>query len=126
MMRQLGPYSAIAGLCAALNVGVMIAGDAIGLHYPLSAALSFGLCVCLGYTLHCQWTFRTERRLEGLARYTAAMSMNYPLSVFSIWAFYDLAGLRMFIAAPLSTGATMGLNFVLSRWAIVQPEGARK
>jgi putative flippase GtrA len=126
MSHQLAPYALIAGFCAALNIAVMIAGDAAGLHYAVSTALSFGLCVCAGYTLHSRWTFRTEPRLEGLARYTLAMSANYPLSLVSIWALYDRGGLAMTIAAPISTGATVALNFILSRWAIVQPEGGRK
>jgi putative flippase GtrA len=126
MARQVGPYAVIAGLCAGLNIGIMIAGDAAGLHYVISTAISFAVCVCVGYALHCRWTFRAEPRLEGFARYTAAMSMNYPLSLVGIWALYDLAALPMTIAAPLSTGATVSLNFVLSRWAIVQPAEARK
>jgi putative flippase GtrA len=126
MSRQFAPYTLIAGLCAGLNISVMIAGDAVGLHYTISTALSFLLCVCVGYALHTRWTFRAEPRLEGFARYALAMGLNYPASLAGIWAFYDLAGWPMIVSAPLSTGATVALNFALSRWAIVQPAGARK
>jgi putative flippase GtrA len=124
--RQLGPYALIAGFCAALNITVMIAGDAVGLHYAVSTAISFILCVLVGYALHCHWTFRSAPRLDSLVRYAIAMAVNYPASLAGIWAFYDLAGLPMTIAAPLSTGATVALNFALSRWAIAQAAGARK
>jgi len=126
MARQLAPYALIAGLCAGLNIAIMIAGDAAGFHYAISTLLSFALCVCVGYALHSRWTFRVEPRREGFARYTVAMGMNYPASLVSIWALYDIAGLPMVISAPLSTGATVALNYILSRWAIVQPAGARK
>jgi putative flippase GtrA len=124
--RQLGPYAAIAGLCAALNISVMIAGDMAGVHYVISTAISFILCVSVGYSLHCRWTFRAAPRVEGLARYTLAMAVNYPASLIGIWGFYDLAGLPMTIAAPLSTAGTAGLNFALSRWAIASPTEAGK
>jgi putative flippase GtrA len=126
MARQLAPYVLIAGLCAGLNIAIIIAGDAAGLHYAISTALSFALCVCVGYVLHSRWTFREDPRLEALARYTVAMGMNYPASLVSIWALYDIAGLPMIVCAPLSTGAMVALNYILSRWAIVQQAGARK
>jgi putative flippase GtrA len=126
MTRQFAPYVLIAGLCAGLNIAVMVAGDAAGLHYAISTALSFLLCVRVGYALHSRWTFRAEPRVDGLARYTLAMALNYPASLAGIWAFYDLAGWPMFVSAPLSTAATVALNFLLSRWAIVQPARIRK
>lgn len=123
MSRQLGPYVLIAALCAGLNICIMIAGDAAGLHYVISTALSFGVCVLTGYLLHCRWTFRTVPRKEAFARYTIAMSVNYPLSLVSVWALYDNAGLPMMVAAPLSTAIAVALNFALSRWAIIQAKG---
>lgn len=126
MTRQLGPYAVIAGLCAGLNMAIMIAADEAGLHYVLSTALSFLLCVCVGYALHSRWTFRTVAGYDGLLRYAAAMAVNYPASLLSIWALYDVAGLPMIVAAPVSTAAMVALNFALSRWAILGSAEARK
>ena len=121
--RQLGSYVVVAGLCAALNIIIMIAGDSAGFHYVASTACSFGTCVLIGYVLHARWTFRTEQRVDGLARYAAAMSTNFPANLVCIWMLYDVANLRMMIAAPLATAMTVGANFLLSRWAIVSPAG---
>lgn len=126
MTRQLGPYAVIAGVCAGLNMVVMIAADDAGLHYVLSTALSFLLCVCVGYSLHSRWTFRTVAGYDGLLRYAAAMAVNYPASLLSIGALYDVAGLPMIVAAAVSTGAMIALNFALSRWAILRSSEARK
>jgi putative flippase GtrA len=125
MLRQIRPYIFIAGICAGLNISIMISGDALGLQYALATSVSFITCVCVGYFLHCRYTFARKPTLEGLRRYTMAMSINYPLSLVTIGIFYGLAGLPMTRAAPLSTAATVIINFALARWAIVQPARVR-
>jgi putative flippase GtrA len=125
MLRQAGPYALIAGFCASLNIAILIAGDAVGLHYALSTVLSFVACVCVGYTLHCRWTFRAEPSVEGVARYAAAMGINLPLGLAGVWLFYQTLRLPMGLAAPAATVSLTIANFALSRWAIL-PRGARK
>jgi putative flippase GtrA len=123
MLRQAGPYTLIAALCAGLNIAILIAGEAAGLHYVFSTALSFAACICVGYAMHCRWTFEAEPTLAGLLRYTMAMSLNFPMSLAAVWLFYSALGLPMMLAAPSSTVMLTGINFALTRWAIL-PKGA--
>jgi putative flippase GtrA len=119
MVRQFGLYGFVAGLCAALNILILICGDYIGFDYAFSAVVSFTACVCVGYALHCRWTFGSEPSFDGVGRYTIAMLLNLPASVFSLWILLGLAELPMTIAAPVSTVSLTVINFVLSRWAIL-------
>lgn len=125
MLWQVGPYSVIAAICAALNVTVLLVGEVVGLHYAFSIAISFALCVCVGYASHCRWSFRAEPNVSGLVRYAVAMALNFPMAVASVWLFYDWLGLPMIVAAPVSTLSLTVLNFTLSRWAILSA-GASK
>jgi putative flippase GtrA len=120
LLRQFGPYGVIAAICAGLNLAALIAGDAIGLHYAVSTTVSFVACVIVGYSLHCRFTFATVPSLAGLARYTAAMALNYPLAIGAIWLFHDLLACPMILAAPASTLVLTVYNFLSSRWAMTR------
>lgn len=115
---HLAPYALIAGSCALLNVAVMILGDAAGLHYAVSTAISFCLCVAVGYSLHSRFTFMVAPTLGGLRRYAAAMALNFPLALAGMWFFHDLLQLAIGPAAIASTLALTAYNYLSSRWAI--------
>lgn len=116
--HRLSPYAAIAALCVALHFAVMMTGDAIGVHYVFSTTVSFVLCVLVGYALHSRYTFSVPPRSSGLARYTTAMALNFPLSIVTVWFFHDLLSQPMMVAAPASTLTAAIYNFLSSRWAI--------
>jgi len=111
-------FSVASASCALLNIAILIAGDAAQWHYAVSAAASFGVCVLVGYWLHCRFTFGEAPSLPGLGRYTAAMALNFPLLLLSVWALHDRLGLAMVWVAPLSTLIGFCYNFIASRWAI--------
>lgn len=119
MIRQVGAYGIIGGLCAGLNIAVLVCGDHAGLHYALSSTLSFLLCVCVGFAFHSRWTFKSEPSVEGLARYALALAVNLPASVVSLWLLHEFMKLPMEVAAPASTISLTAMNFILSRWAIM-------
>ncbi len=116
---RIGPYGLIAALCALANFVILVAGDRIGLHFVVSISVSFVVCVLIGYLLHSRFTFEARADWAGLARYTGAMSLNYPLSIVAVWFFSELLALPMLIAAPASTLALTLYNFFSSRWAIL-------
>ncbi|HXS49252.1 MAG TPA: GtrA family protein [Sphingomicrobium sp.] len=115
---HLGPYALIAAACALLNVAVMILGDRAGLHYAVSTAISFCLCVVVGYSLHSRFTFLVLPSVAGLRRYTTAMALNFPLALASMWFFHDAMGIAIGAAAVASTAALTAYNYLSSRWAI--------
>ena len=116
---HLGPYALIAATCAFLNVAVMIFGDRAGLHYAVSTTISFCLCVLVGYSLHSRFTFVVLPSAAGLRRYTAAMALNFPLALVSMWFFHDLLLVAIGPAAVASTAALTAYNYLSSRWAIL-------
>jgi putative flippase GtrA len=118
MPSRLGPYGLIAGTCVLANFFILVVGDHVGLHYVVSTSISFVVCVVLGYVLHSRFTFPAPIAWEAFARYTLAMSMNYPLSIIAVWFFHELLSLQMIFAAPAATLALTAYNFVSSRWAI--------
>jgi putative flippase GtrA len=115
---HLGPYALIAATCALLNVAVMMLGDRAGLHYAVSTAISFCLCVLVGYSLHSRFTFFVLPSLAGLRRYTAAMALNLPLALVSMWFLHDAMGIAIGPSAVASTAALTAYNYLSSRWAI--------
>lgn len=120
LIVQLSRYGLVAGLCASVNVAVMIGGEYAGLSYGLSVLLSYVLCVPIGYSLHTAYTFGSEGRRGGLFAYAFAMAMNLPLAFTTIWLFHSFFGLSMLISALLSTAVSLVYNFLSSRWATVR------
>jgi len=115
----IGRFFSVGLLCALLHNAIMIGGDRLGLHYVASSFVSFAMVVALGYWLHSAWTFPDAQRSRmSFARYTATMALNLPLSIAGMFAFVDLAGLAVAIAAPLVTVLLAAFNFAGGRWAL--------
>ena len=115
---RIGPYGLIAALCVVVNFVILVGGDRLGIHYVISTAVSFVVCVLIGYSLHSRFTYAAPRELSGLARYTGAMALNYPLSIVAVWFFTTVLSQPMVIAAPASTLVLTLYNFLSSHWAI--------
>ena len=84
-------YVLVGALCAGLYNLIMIAGDALGVNFVASSVFAFVLNVAVGYTLHCRFTFSEPMTVRGLARYTAAMLLNLPLSIGGVWLLHGVA-----------------------------------
>lgn len=117
-LRQIGPYGFVAGLCVIVNFLILVCGDKLGIHFIVSTTISFIVCIAIGYSLHSRFTFAVPASLRGLARYTLAMALNYPLSIVAVWFFYEFLAQPMIVAAPASTLVLTIYNFLSSRWAI--------
>lgn len=121
-------YGFVAATCLGLHNGVMIATDwAMKSHGqgPLAIsgvgfALSFALVSLVGYALHSHLTFREPMSWQRYGRYALAMSTNTPLAFGVTWLLRGPLGLAMVYAAPLASCLMIGMNFLLSRWAIVK------
>ncbi|NKI99994.1 GtrA family protein [Novosphingobium sp. SG707] len=119
-------YGFVAATCLALHNGVMIATDwAMRGAGPLAIssvgfALSFIVVSLVGYVLHSHLTFREPMSFGRYGRYALAMSTNTPLALGVTWVLRGPVGLAMVYAAPLASCLMVGMNFLLSRWAIVR------
>jgi putative flippase GtrA len=116
--RSLIGYATVSGTCWLTSNAILIAGDWAKFPLSLSIGLSYLLVVVMGYLLHSLFSFRQPLSLAALGRYALAMSLNIPLAFAAIWLWRDAVGLPMLWAAPLATGFTTAMNFVLSRWAV--------
>lgn len=114
-------YLAVGGSCALVNVAVLVVGEAAGLPLWGVIALSFGLVCAVGYALHAMVTFAAPLAWGGFVRYVAAMAAGLPVSAALLWLFARALGWPMPIAASCATVATLALNFVASRWAVLRP-----
>ena len=112
-------YVLVGALCAGLYNLIMIAGDALGVHFVASTVFAFVVNVLVGYTLHCRFTFSEPMTWPGLARYTAAMLLNLPLSIVGIWLLHDVVRLPIWLASPLLTAFLFAWNYVATHWAVV-------
>ena len=111
-------YLAVSALCLVTHNAVLIAGDAVGIPLAASVGLSFFVVVVLGYFGHSRLTFRKPIAAFRFARYALAMAVNVPMAFVTVWFARDIAGLPMVVAAPVSTIVSIGINFIVSRWAI--------
>ena len=112
-------YALVGALCAGLYNLIMIAGDAAGVNFVASTVVAFVVNVLVGYTLHCRFTFSEPMTLRGLARYTAAMLLNLPLSIVGIWLLHGVLRLPMWLASPAVTAFLFCWNYVATHWAVV-------
>jgi len=111
-------YVLVGALCAGVHNLIVIGAHYFGVHYVVSTLISYVVVVLLGYGLHTFFTFSRSLSFGAFARYAAAMVMNYPLSVLTMFLLVDIAKLSYPLASPLSTLMLMGWNYFASRWAI--------
>ncbi|WP_090482190.1 GtrA family protein [Qipengyuania nanhaisediminis] len=116
--RLLAPYSLISGLCVILHWCILLAGEKVSLHFTVSITLSFVICLIIGYGLHSRFTFKKKRSRRSFFLYGLTNSLNYPISLLTIWFFYDFLKQPMMLAAPASTLILVVYNFFSSKWAI--------
>ena len=119
-------YALVGALCAGLYNVIMIAGDALGVNFVASSVFAFVVNVALGYTLHCRFTFSEPMTVRGLARYTAAMLLNLPLSIGGVWLLHGVVRAPMWLASPVVTALLFIWNYVATHWAVVTRALSRK
>ena len=119
-------YALVGALCAGLYNLIMIAGDAAGVNFVASTVVAFVVNVLVGYTLHCRFTFSEPMTVRGLARYTAAMLLNLPLSIGGVWLLHGVVRAPMWLASPVVTALLFVWNYVATHWAVVTRVLSRK
>lgn len=121
LKRTALPYLLVSGICLLLHNVVMIAAIHGGAPLVIAVGLSFCIVVVTGYVLHSLLSFRQPLSLARFWRYAAAMSLNMPLALVTIWLWKDIAGCPVVVAVPLATLTMLAANSLFSYWAIVAP-----
>ena len=111
-------YLIVGVFCAAVHNLIVIGSSVFGVHYVISTLISYVVVVLIGFFSHTYFTFAQTMSVPSFLRYAAAMIMNYPLSILTMFLLVDIAGLSVPIASPLSTVILVGWNYFASRWAI--------
>jgi putative flippase GtrA len=119
-------YTIVGAFCAAIYNAIMIAGDALGVHYAVSTGIAFVIIVITGYALYCLYTFSEKLSVRGFARYSGAMLLTLPISLGGMWLLRGLAHAPMWFASPFLTAVMFCLNFVAAHWAVVTQALGRK
>ena len=120
-LARLVRYLGVGGACAGLHNLVMIVGDRMGVVYPVLILVSYVLVVIAGYGLHALVTFRESLGIGAFARYAAGMAGGVPMTFLLLFVLHQALGLPMIYASPIGTAVMLGVNFLISRWAIARP-----
>ncbi len=115
-----GRFLVVGAICAALSNAIIVGFDWVGVHFAVSALISFAVVVPVAYGLHTSFTFSARRGPTNFLLFGAAMAANYPLLIIVLFVLVDLVHLPVMIAAPIATVALFGWNFFASRWAIAR------
>ncbi len=118
MTRTIPRYLLVGLACAVLHNAIMIGCDRLGIHYVVSSLISYAFVVVFGFALHSWFTFAQRPSVKSFLRFAAGMATNYPASIVLMFVFCSLAGIPVWIAAPLATVILFAWNYLTTRWAI--------
>jgi putative flippase GtrA len=114
-------FLGISAACLAAHNILMIVTDWVGVPLLGSILVSFTVATLLGYFGHSFMTFGQPLSINGLGRYSVGMMTAVAIAVPVIWFWKVAMHLPMIIASPAASLCTVGINFALTRWAIVRP-----
>lgn len=118
-------YAAVGVISVALNNIILIAGDALGLHYVASTLACFFVIGGLAYLAHTNITFEVSRSLIGYLRYCATQVTTLALTLGMLHIAIDQLAWSIWIAAPIVSVAMLLFNFIATRWAVIYPTPRR-
>lgn len=112
-------YVFVGAICAVVNNAVIILGDLVGWHYLPMTVFAFVIVTCLGYVLHCRFTFAERSSLRGLMRFAFAAAASFPLSVAVMASLCSGLHLPVVVATPVATVVLFLWNYAAAHWAII-------
>lgn len=114
-------FLGVSATCLAAHNLLMIVTDWAGIPLWGAITISFTVATLIGYLGHSVMTFGQPMSANGLRRYSVGMVTAVAIAVPVIWFWKVALHLPMIIASPVASICTVGINFVLTRWAIVRP-----
>jgi putative flippase GtrA len=113
-------YLIVGALCAAVHNAIMIGGEALGLHFVASTAISYIVVVVLGFLLHAKFTFSVRPAARSFVGYALGAAMNYPLWLVLMYLLNDRLSWPMTVASPVGTLVLLVWNYGVSQWTILR------
>lgn len=119
LAHTLSRYAIVGIVCVALNNVILIAGEAIGIHYAWSAVFCLIAVGGLAYLAHVHFTFRASRSWMGYVRFLGTQGASLALTLLALFLLCDVAGLPVWGAAPITSVMLFAVQFLSTRWAVV-------
>ena len=116
-------YIGVGGFVAVINNLVLIAGDRVGLGYPVLIGLSWLVGGTTGYRLHTRYTFEARHgaATRGVAvylRFMAGVAVGVPAAAALLWLFGKGFRWPMWVTAPAATLVMFVYNYLAARLAV--------
>lgn len=111
-------YLVVGAICAVANNIILIASDAVGLHYWFAVLLTFVLMVPPSYVAHALWVFGVRATWHAFGRYVAGTLSSLVVATLAIGLLCGVLLLPMVAAAPIATLTMVLYNYLMTRWAV--------
>lgn len=114
-------YAVVGGACTVLNLALLwLLTSVLGLHYLVSAMISFFSLTPVGFWLQKLVTFRTPRAYAGIEwpRYFATMGSSFAANLGLMYVLVSLLGVWYLAASLVVTLLLLATNFLVNdRWS---------
>lgn len=108
-------YLVVGGLCAVLNIAILVSGEWIGVHYLLSNVAAFVITSTIAFVLHTRRTFKVSANLHRYLRFMTGLLSAFVVSTMLYFVIFDAMGVPMPIASPIITTLILCYNFIVAR-----------
>ena len=127
LIKTVGRFLVAGTIGATTNIsGLFILTEYVGLHYLVSACISFVLAVCVGFSLQKFWTFR-ERSIEGVhaqaAGYFTISGINFFINIVLLYVLVEKLHLWYIFGQIIASALIAVSSFLLYRHVIFLQKG---
>lgn len=123
---QLFRYSFVGGVAFVVDFGLLwLLTDRCGLHYAISATISFIAGLTVNYLVSVRWIFRKHilnKRIVEFIIYGTIGVVGLGLNVVIIWIFTELLRIHYLLSKIVSTAIVLIWNFTARRFILFSDE----
>jgi len=129
LKKQFTRYAFVGGLSFLVDFACLYAlTEYLGIHYLISASLSFCLGLTANYLLCLAWVFDFRRTLPNpwheFMVFSAIGLTALLLNNLLLWLLTEYAGIHYLLSKIAATAAILFFNFSLRRWLLFSPPRA--
>jgi len=117
IFQQFVRYGTSGTIATVADVGLLwVFTSLLGVHYLVSASLSYLTGFFISFELNRRWTFtRTEKTLRSLQRYTLIAMLKYAVTIILLYLFVDILQWHYLAAKAIVLALTFLWTFLLYR-----------
>jgi len=121
-LKELFRFSVSGFSCFGIDIGVMaLLNRVFGVHYLLSAAVSFSVALVINYFINITWVFRAARGRRGrFVLYVLISLLELGLNQLFLWLAVSRLGLDSLLAKTVISLPVSGVIYLLKRWTILK------